>query len=128
MEKRFFFICVAYFCRFFQLIQFDNYILDCMTEEEFPEHIKAILQCMQDQEERDRIQKELDRCMCKVSMKFDFLEYLWLNISEIERKTSEQLEYLTSSGKKRHSTAFFISVKIYFIFFCSVFFIKYFIS
>ncbi|GBM25505.1 Ubiquitin carboxyl-terminal hydrolase 47 [Araneus ventricosus] len=41
---------------------------DCMTEEEFPEHIKAILQCMQDQEERDRIQRELDRCMCKIKL------------------------------------------------------------
>lgn len=37
-----------------------------MSPDEFPEHIKALLQCMQEQEERERLQRELDRSMCKV--------------------------------------------------------------
>lgn len=40
-----------------------------MSPDEFPEHIKALLQCMQEQEERERLQRELDRSMCKVRRK-----------------------------------------------------------
>jgi len=38
-----------------------------MSPKDFPEHIKALLQCMQEQEERERYLRELDRSMCKVS-------------------------------------------------------------
>ncbi|GIX87009.1 ubiquitin carboxyl-terminal hydrolase 47 [Caerostris extrusa] len=46
-----------------------------LSVEEFPEHIKANLQSMQDQEERERMQRELDRFMCVSMMIFmDSLE------------------------------------------------------
>ncbi|KFM79478.1 Ubiquitin carboxyl-terminal hydrolase 47, partial [Stegodyphus mimosarum] len=41
---------------------------ECMSPEEFPEHIKDLLQCMQEQEERERLQRELDRSMCKIKL------------------------------------------------------------
>lgn len=41
---------------------------ECITPDEFPEHIKALLQCMQEQEERERVQRELDRSMCKIKL------------------------------------------------------------
>ncbi|XP_023222408.1 ubiquitin carboxyl-terminal hydrolase 47-like [Centruroides sculpturatus] len=43
-------------------------ILEPISVEEFPEHIKALLQSMQEQEERERQQRELDRIMCKIKL------------------------------------------------------------
>lgn len=39
-----------------------------MVPQEFPEHIKVLLQCMVEQEERERQQRELDRNMCKIKL------------------------------------------------------------
>ncbi|XP_042908811.1 ubiquitin carboxyl-terminal hydrolase 47 isoform X2 [Parasteatoda tepidariorum] len=41
---------------------------ECMSLVEFPEHVQALLQCMQEQEERERRQRELDRSMCKIKL------------------------------------------------------------
>ncbi|XP_076350596.1 ubiquitin carboxyl-terminal hydrolase 47-like isoform X3 [Tachypleus tridentatus] len=41
---------------------------ECIGVEEFPEHIKALLQCMQEQEERDRQQREVERNTCKIKL------------------------------------------------------------
>ncbi|KAL1416800.1 hypothetical protein MTO96_027510 [Rhipicephalus appendiculatus] len=39
-----------------------------MTPDQFPEHLKVLLENMQEAEERERQQKELDRSMCKVKL------------------------------------------------------------
>ncbi|XP_054709133.1 ubiquitin carboxyl-terminal hydrolase 47-like [Uloborus diversus] len=41
---------------------------ECMCPDEFPEHIKTLLQSMQEQEEQERIARELDRSMCKIKL------------------------------------------------------------
>ncbi|XP_075532033.1 ubiquitin carboxyl-terminal hydrolase 47-like isoform X5 [Dermacentor variabilis] len=39
-----------------------------MTPDQFPEHVKVLLESMQEAEERERQQKELDRSMCKIKL------------------------------------------------------------
>lgn len=39
-----------------------------MTPDQFPEHLKLLLEGMQEAEERERQQKELDRSMCKIKL------------------------------------------------------------
>ncbi|GFY64316.1 ubiquitin carboxyl-terminal hydrolase 47 [Trichonephila inaurata madagascariensis] len=56
----------AYMLMYRQIDQKKN--AEYMSEADFPEHIKANLQSMQEQEERERLQKELDRSMCKIKL------------------------------------------------------------
>lgn len=56
----------AYMLMFRQIDKENN--TEPISIEEFPEHIKILLQSMQEQEERERQQRELDRIMCKIKL------------------------------------------------------------
>lgn len=42
--------------------------IDVMAVEEFPDHIKLLLDTMQEQEEKERQQREIERSMCKIKL------------------------------------------------------------